>query len=67
LQLDSPFEAVANWRSPVLLVNGGADRNVPFHQRLIWSKICARKTWHSRNRVIAECSSSPEVGFKDAS
>jgi dipeptidyl aminopeptidase/acylaminoacyl peptidase len=28
----SPVESIANWRSPVLLVHGDDDRNVPFQQ-----------------------------------
>ena len=32
--LSSPASAVANWRSPVLLVHGDDDRNVPFQQTI---------------------------------
>jgi dipeptidyl aminopeptidase/acylaminoacyl peptidase len=28
----SPLASVSNWRSPVLLIHGDDDRNVPFHQ-----------------------------------
>jgi dipeptidyl aminopeptidase/acylaminoacyl peptidase len=28
----SPVSSIANWRSPVLLVHGDDDRNVPFQQ-----------------------------------
>jgi len=28
----SPVASIANWRSPVLLVHGDDDRNVPFQQ-----------------------------------
>jgi dipeptidyl aminopeptidase/acylaminoacyl peptidase len=28
----SPLAAIRTWRSPVLLIHGDDDRNVPFHQ-----------------------------------
>jgi dipeptidyl aminopeptidase/acylaminoacyl peptidase len=31
----SPMSSIATWRSPVLLIHGDDDRNVPFHESVI--------------------------------
>jgi dipeptidyl aminopeptidase/acylaminoacyl peptidase len=39
----SPVASIANWRSPVLLVHGDDDRNVPFQQTTdLVEKLCAK-------------------------
>ena len=31
----SPMASIATWRSPVLLIHGDDDRNVPFHETVL--------------------------------
>ena len=45
----SPVASIANWRSPVLLVHGDDDRNVPFQQTTdLVEKLRAQKVASSK-------------------
>ena len=48
----SPMAAIDGWRSPVLLVHGDDDRNVPFSQSLILARELAARGIPHRQLVF---------------
>jgi dipeptidyl aminopeptidase/acylaminoacyl peptidase len=48
----SPMAAIENWRSPVLLVHGDDDRNVPFAQSLLLARELAARAIPHRELVF---------------
>jgi fermentation-respiration switch protein FrsA (DUF1100 family) len=66
--INSGPDSIANWRSPVLLVHGDDDRNVPFQQTTDFVENYALKASRSkRPRDRGNVQLSPKTLFKGAS
>jgi dipeptidyl aminopeptidase/acylaminoacyl peptidase len=50
----SPMSAIDTWRSPVLLIHGDDDRNVPFHESVILAEALRKKGVHFEQLVFPD-------------